>query len=302
MTAQGYQHPLYARVFKGIATPRALRRCGGWILERKTPSLHYRDAMGCYPLFVCQDWGQLAADIDSLSRNLVSVALVTDPFGAFHQEDLSTAFDGVTHYKDHLVTDLNDYPPELPSGTTGRNLSKALENLKVEVCPKPGKYLDEWVTLYAQLCKRHGIKGIGAFSRQAFELLLTVPGLTMFRASYQDTTVGLHLWMTSGNVAYGHLGATSHLGNDFMASYALYWHAIEVFRNQLDWLDLGAAPGNRDNSESGLLLFKRRWATGTRPVYLCSRIFDQKKYNALTRTIKPHQSNYFPAYRSGEFQ
>lgn len=302
MTTQGYQHPLYAQVFKDIATPKQLHRCGGWILERDTPSLNYKDAMGCYPLFACRDWSQLCRDIDSLSHDLVSIVLVTDPFGSFHQEDLLNAFDHVKHFKEHLVTDLKKYPKELPGGTTRRNVSKALANLKLEVCHQPCLYLDEWTRLYADLCQRHGIEGIRAFTKTSFRSLFEVPGLTMLRASYRNTTVGLHLWITNGNVAYGHLGATSKLGDGFMASYALYWYAINTFRNKFDWLDLGSAPGHKDGVTRGLLDFKQRWATGTRPVYLCSRIFDQEKYTKLMRQAQVCQSGYFPAYRSGEFQ
>jgi hypothetical protein len=293
---------MYAQVFKDFATPRALSRCGGWILERQTPSLHYRDAMGCYPLFACSDWSQLSADIDSLDRELVSITLVTDPFGSFQQEDLLNAFDGVKQFKAHLITDLKEFPKVLPGGTTRRNVSKALANLDLALCPKPNLYIDEWNALYAGLCKQHGIVGIRAFSKKSFESLFKVPGLTMLRASHQNITVGLHLWMTSGNVAYGHLGATSQLGNKFKAAYALYWFAINTFREQFDWLDLGSATGLQDNQVNGLLNFKRRWATGTRPVYLCSRILNQDKYVELSQKTQQQHSNYFPAYRSGEFQ
>ena len=269
-------------------------------MERETPSLNYKDAMGCYPVFTCNDWSQLRTDIDSLRPDLVSIVLVTDPFGSFQQEDLIDSFDDVKQFKEHLVTDLAQYPTELPNGSTKRNLTKALANLEITVCPEPDNYLDEWTDLYAELCVRHEITGIRSFSRTAFKSLFDVPGLTMLRASHQGTTVGLHLWFTCGNVAYGHLGTTNQLGNRFMASYALYWFAIRFFRGQVNWLDLGSAPGDQSPAGSGLLDFKKRWATGSRPVYLCSRILDQNKYNSLVQSNRPPQSTYFPAYRSGE--
>ena len=42
--------------------------CGGSILERPIGALPDRDAMGCYPLFACQDWSRLADDLLLLAR------------------------------------------------------------------------------------------------------------------------------------------------------------------------------------------------------------------------------------------
>ena len=85
-TASGYGHPSYAASFAEFGTPRRLTRSGGWLLERSIPHAEARDAMGCYPLFVCQDWRGLEADLDEID-DLVSVSLVTDPFGD-HDEAL----------------------------------------------------------------------------------------------------------------------------------------------------------------------------------------------------------------------
>ena len=52
----------------------------------------------------------------------------------------------------------------------------------------------------------------------------------MFKAQAEGHIVGLHLWYVQGDVAYGHLGATTTRGYELMASYALYWHAIEQLR------------------------------------------------------------------------
>jgi hypothetical protein len=302
MMTQGYGHRSYAEVFSEFATPRPLVQAGGWILERETPALHHRDAMGCYPLFSCRDWSLLSADIESLRRELVSIALVTDPFGDFRCTGLSEAFDSVVRFKDHYVTDLNEFSEDHLSKQARRNIRKSLAQLQVEVCPEPGHYLDEWTSFYAQLCIDRGIRGIRAFSKESFRRLFEVPGLTMLRASQRDTTVGLHLWMAGDDVAYGHLGATNQLGYDHMASYALYWYAIQHFRQKVNWLDIGAAPGEQDNKDSGLLQFKRRWATGTKPVYLCTRIFDENKYKQIMLAVGAGSSHFFPAYRAGEFE
>jgi len=44
--------------------------------------------MGPYPLFCCSDWSELAADLDELCDSVVSVVLVTDPFGEWTVEQL----------------------------------------------------------------------------------------------------------------------------------------------------------------------------------------------------------------------
>ncbi len=302
MSGKGYRHPSYAAVFSDMATPRELPCSGGWILERSTPFLPFTDAMGCYPLFSCKQWSGLKKDLEALREDLVCISLVTDPFGDTSQEELQECFDKVVFYKDHYVTDLAEFPSTPPSKKTRRNLSKSLQSCDLEVCSEPLLYLDEWLHLYSELIERHEISGLRTFSRPSFEKLFKIPDLVMLRASNEGNTIGLHTWMVSGETAYGHLGATNQLGYELMASYALYWFAIETFRSSMKWLDLGAAPGNLSENESGLMRFKRRWATGTKPVYFCSRIFDENKYNKLMKASTVTNTHYFPGYRAGEFQ
>ena len=86
---------------------RWLPASGGWLLERPIAGSDYRDAMGCYPLFVCRDWGGLAADLEPLRHELVSLALVTDPFGQYDEALLHGCFDVVMPFKPHFVADLS---------------------------------------------------------------------------------------------------------------------------------------------------------------------------------------------------
>jgi hypothetical protein len=48
---------------------------------REIPNAGAWDGMGCHPLFVCRDWAELRADLDGLASFLVSITVVTDPFG-----------------------------------------------------------------------------------------------------------------------------------------------------------------------------------------------------------------------------
>src|SRR5262249_40272003 len=102
---------------------------------------------------------------------------------------------------------------------------------------------------------------------------------------------------------YYHLGAYSDAGYHLRASYALMRAAIDRFADEgLQWLSLGAGAGARGDTTDGLTRFKQGWANGTRPVYLCGRIFDRERYHALVRARGITRSDYFPAYRSGEFR
>jgi len=300
----GYSHPSYAASLAEFGQPRALPRSGGWLLERSITHTPYRDAMGCYPLFACRDWSKLNLDFEEISRELVSVAIVADPFGNHGPAQLRNCFPSlVTPFKDHLVTDLSRSPESFVAAAHRRKARKALERLEVQCCADATLVLNDWIALYANLIKRHGIRGLTAFSADSFKSQLAVPGISVFRVIGCNETVGMTLWYIDGEVAYYHLGAYSELGYKSDASFALFWRALEWFSSQgLKWLDLGAGAGLSGATHSdGLTRFKRGWATGTRTAYFCGRIFDQSKYDEAMRARNITASDYFPAYRKGEF-
>lgn len=299
----GYSHPQYAASWREFGEPYELPLCGGWILVRDIAGFPYQDAMGCYPIFACNEWSQLHKDLETLERELVSLALVTDPFGAYDEAYLHQCFPNVTkQFKEHFVVDL-DLPPEKVVSKHHRYYArKALQNVQVEICHEPYEYLDEWIALYDHLVARHDIEGIQAFSRTAFERQLQIPGIVMFRALTAGTTVGAHLWFVQGDVAHSHLAAFNSSGYDLMASYALYWRAIDYFSDTMRWLNLGAGAGVQANSTDGLSRFKRGWASNTRTAYFCGRIFDERKYIEIAQARGvDEKAGYFPAYRQGEF-
>lgn len=88
----GYRHPAYTNALAEFETLRSLPRSGGWILERAIPNAGARDGMGCYPLFACRDWAELRRDLDDLVSSLVSITVVTDPFGIADQPRLCDCF------------------------------------------------------------------------------------------------------------------------------------------------------------------------------------------------------------------
>lgn len=299
---QGYGHPAYAASLSDLGAPRLLPRSGGWILERSIDGFSDLDAMGCYPLFVCEDWSQLEADLDQV-EGLVCLSLVTDPFGTCDIENLQRGFpDVVMPFKQHFVIDLSRAPETFVDSHHRRNARRAFSKLAVEKCPDPAVALDDWIGLYQTLVERHGVTGLTAFSRESFAKQLAVPGLVAFRAVSEDTTVGMLLWYEQGNRAYYHLGAYSAMGYKLGASFALFDYAINYFaQRECEWLSLGSGAGLGSMEESGLSRFKQGWSTGMRTAYFCGRIFDQEKYDEIVRTLRQMPTKYFPAYRAGEF-
>jgi hypothetical protein len=256
--------------------------------------------MGCYPLFTCQEWGQLHRDLDAISDDdLVSVTLVTDPFGAYDKAYLRRCFPTLVRpFKEHYVVDLGRPRVSKHHRYYAR---RARREVTVEAGADLERFLDEWVALYATLSKRKHFTGIKAFSRETFARQLRIPGLVVLRATADGITIGAHLWYVQGEVAHSHLAAFSQEGYARMASYALYSAAIEHFAGQVRWLALGAGAGARGDPNDGLSRFKRGWSTETRTVYLCGRVFSTERYTEAVRARGIGTTDYFPAYRQGEF-
>jgi hypothetical protein len=144
----GYLHPEYAQSLSEFGIPRALPRCGGWILKRSIPGFPDCDAMGCYPLFACQDWSQLYSDIEVLEGELVSLSIVTDPFGKYNRKYLNQCFENVVPFKEHFIVDLHQQINKCISKHHGRYAQKALQCIHVEKPEKPVDFIDDWVKLY----------------------------------------------------------------------------------------------------------------------------------------------------------
>jgi Acetyltransferase (GNAT) domain len=298
----GYLHSGYAESLGEFGVPLELPRCKGWILERQISGFSYQDAMGCYPLFSCQDWSQLQADLENLGDRLVSLSLVTDPFGEYDEAYLQKCFkDTVIPFKQHFTVDLSKPIDTIVSKSHRSTVRRAMQKVEVEWCPDPTLFLAEWIELFEVLRERHNITGIRAFSRTAFAKHLSLPGMVMFRAVSQGITVGLDLWYVQKDVAYGHLVAISPLGYRLRASYALKWYLLHYFVDKVRWLDLGGVSGANNHATKGLNDFKMGWSTGTQTVYLCGRIFDSKRYGEIVKAKGITATSYFPAYRVGEF-
>ena len=298
----GYNNPKYAESLSEWGTPRELIGCGGWILERSIPKSAYRDAMGCYPLFFCQDWSRLQNDLDDLGDELVSLVLVTDPFGNFDETYLQSCFKDVfVPFKDHYVINLKLPLNEIGGKHHRKHGRRALRKVQVEICQDPSQFVDTWMNLYDHLIKRHQIKGIRAFSRIAFSHQFNIPGTIILQAIYEDQIVGAQVYFSHNEFVYCHLGTSSELGYKVGAIYALDAYSIEFFKDKASWIDLGGGVGVSNNVLDGLSQYKKGWTNETRKTFLCGKILNQQKYSEIIEREKITPSDYFPVYRNGEY-
>ena len=155
----GYLHQKYAKSLAEFGKTHFLPKSQGWILERQITGFPYQDAIGCYPLFTCKDWSKLWEDLEEINNDLVSLAVVTDPFGNYNLEVLNQCFNHkVIDFKKHFVVDLSCPLETFVSSHHRRYARKALQNLQVEKCHNPMEFTSEWIALYNVLIERHNIR------------------------------------------------------------------------------------------------------------------------------------------------
>ena len=299
-TGAGYAHPEYAQALTEFGRPRLLPESGGWVLERDIPGVDARDAMGCYPLFSCRNWSGLRRDCESLGDDLVSLTVVTDPFGNYSERSLHEIFpDLVNPFKVHFVADLRLSAEDFVSKHHQFYARKALSRVHVEQCSDPTSLLTEWCGLYDYLAKRHRLTGIKAFSERSFAKQLALPGTVAFRGTHEGKTVGAHLWIVDGDVAFSHLTAANESGYELMVAYALHWEALKYFAERVRFVGWGGGAGQATNERNGLVQFKRGWANEKRTSFLCGVVLNPEKYRRICAAGNVHEK-YFPAYRAGE--
>jgi hypothetical protein len=301
----GYLHPGYTAAMSEFGTPVDLPRSGARILRRRIDGSSDHDGLGGYPYLVCRDWKALAADLDDLGNDFVSISAAPDPFGDFTLEDLHRAFPHrVVLFKEHFVADLTQPLDAIVSKKHRKTADRALRMLSVELVPQPLSYLDTWMDLWSQAVERFQIRGVRAFSRQSFGRHFALPGVWMSIARQDGKAVAAHVQMIHGNVVYAHVAAGTSAAHGLGASYALYFKEVEHYQaiSNMHWMDWGGVAGVT-GARGGLSEFKSGWSTGTRPAYFCGRISDPARYTRLVHSsgVDPTLATSFPTYRHGEF-
>lgn len=298
---EGYQHPLYAQSFYEIGEPLFLPRSNGWFIKRQIPGTPYFDAMGPYPMFFCDDWDALIGDLQQLKGDLISISMVIGPFEELPNNEYSDFFDIFKPYKNHYILDTNVPIAQAVSKWSLKDARRALKEVSIDLVTAPDINLDEWVTLYDNLVKRHDIKGIRAFSRESFAKQITIPNTHFFRAWRKGELVGGNLYYIQQNVAYGHLLALTDEGYRLGASHAIKWVAIQNLAKMVKWINFGGSTGNDQGSLTGLDKFKMGWTNDVKRSHFCAKVLDQVKYDELTSNKAVVTPEWFPAYRSGEY-
>ncbi len=298
---RGYASHAYAASLGEFGELIHLPLSDGYLLKRGIPGTDEYDAMGCYPLFFCEDWARLKEDLTNLPADIVSVTLVTDPFGRYSKSDLDECFDVVNPFKHHFIVDLEEARDSIGTKHHRKEARKALKHIRVEACNDPVDCAESWYELYDNLRIRHNIQGIRAFSNEAFLKQLKMPEMVMHQAFYGDELVGAQLYLVQNDTVHCHLGAVTDVGYKRGAFYALDSYSYEYFGGTVRWLDLGGGVGCSGDGEDGLNLYKKGWSAETRPVYFCGCIMNPERYAALVRERGQEETHYFPAYREGEF-
>jgi hypothetical protein len=299
----GYAAEKYARSLADFGPPWQLSKSGGWLLPRALPTGNGYDAAGCYPLFCCDNWRGLSADLQRLPSEIIAVSLVADPSAEVTELELKQCFpDLCRHYKDHYFVNLKRSWESLVASHHQRNARQAAKNVRVVRLDNPLEFLPNWILLYRQLVERHHIAGQANFSEAAFQQQFQVPGLRAYAAFHEKQIIGMVLWMVSEMTAYYHLAAYSDAGYDLKASFAIFWHCLLGFAEEgIATAALGGGAGTFAASQ-GLSRFKQGWANEIRPAYLCGRILDRARYAELTAQVGQQASVFFPAYRTPALQ
>lgn len=298
---KGYASQAYAESLSEFGELLHLPRCGGYLLKRRIPGTSEFDLMGSYPLFFCEDWSLLEDDLAHLPEEMVSVSLVTDPFGKYSTDQLADCFDVVNPFKVHYVVNLEQGLEKIGTSHHRKEARSALKDIQIEVCKDPAGFVSHWSTLYQTLSRRHNIHGVRAFSRAAFQKQLSMSEIVVHEAFYRGEIVGAQLFFKQGDVVHCHLGAVNDKGYQTGAFYALDYFSFEYFSGTARTLDLGGGAGLSGSRLDGLSLYKKGWSSDTRPVFFCGRIINPTGYAALAPLQGQENTKYFPAYRLGEF-
>lgn len=301
---KGYHNELYSQSLKEFGKPFYLPRSGSWTIKRRIDNTSKYDLMGCYPLFFSKKWENILRDLENIDQeDIVTIFLVTDPFGNYDEEILKKSFpDVMFHFKDHYYADLKE---DLDSTICKHHMKKArrcLNRMEIVKCEKPIDILNDWWELYQYLIEKYKIKGIRAFSYDSFKKQFCIPGITLFKAIYKDRLIGIQIWFDHDEVAYSHLSAYNKEGYRLSASYGLRYYSMDYFKNKgTSYLSMGAGSGIGVKKD-GLTYFKKGWSSGTRKVFFCGRIMNKEIYNELSNNKKIKGNSYFPIYRKGEFE
>jgi len=298
---EGYLHPLYSKSFSDIGTPLYLPKSKGWLIKREIPGTEYYDAMGPYPLFICENWEYLIEDISSLENDLVAVSFVIGPLQLFSKNIFQEYFEVLYEYRNHYILDTTLPFEKVISPGRRKTAQRALNKVEADYQIAPNICLDDWCHLYDNIISKYKVSGIRAFSKESFRKQIAIPKTHFFYVMYQSELVGGALFFLQNDTSYYHLSALTEKGYDLQAGYAVVWSAIKVLSNKIRWIELQGGINLNNGVIDGLSKFKMGWASFEKKSYFCGKVLDSHKYSNIMKIQNIPTTNWFPAYRIGEF-
>ena len=276
----------------------AVPEWGSAIVSRPI-ELDLSDVTGSYPMTVLAPDADLAGGLARLREaGFVSAVIVLDDYHRPPIAELEGAFDLVRPFKTHYVVD-RSVGDAMPSRHHRYEIKKALAAVKVEAFDLRD-HLEQWLRLYENLTKRHGLSGTHDFPPSHHELLSVIPGVTAVGAFLDGELLAAHIWVEDNARVHSHLAASSERGYALSAAYAVNDASIRFF-SDARIINFGGGAGYEDDSSNGLARFKMGFTNATSRSYVCGKILDAGKYAQLSAN-RDEATTFFPAYRAPSFK
>lgn len=254
------------------------------------------DIIGCYPLSILNRDSDIAGGLARLrNEGFVSVTLILDDFHRPPINALESTFDFIRPFKNHFIHrgPLANYKP-------GKDHRYKINRAGRSVVARPialAEHIDSWIALYDGLTDRHNLSGMHVFPRRGYEMLAQLPGVHTIGGFVGDEMVSCHIWVMHEGKVHSHLTASSALGYENRAAYAVSDASVKYFA-EAELINFGGGAGLGNDPGDGLMQFKRGFSNDQAQSYLCGAVLDRAAYRALSGREDVVASEYFPAYRN----
>src|ERR1700722_15616732 len=184
----------YARSLSHWGEPLVVPEWGCHVMLRDLPG--GADASGTYPIAAMASDADVPGGLERLRRlGLVSVTLVLDEFHRPPLLELKKHFSVAVPYKTHYI---HRYSRPFAYGRHHRyEVNRALRTVSVRQFELANHY-PEWLALYGNLIRRHGLAGVHEFPLGHYEALHRMAGTTAIGAWLGDSMVSAHIWVSDG--------------------------------------------------------------------------------------------------------
>lgn len=270
---------------------------GGHVMLREMPDGTGVDAASAYPMGGFAPVSDLTEGLGQLqARGAVSLSLVADPLNTPDPGALASRADTHRRLKTHYVID-REVGPFAPSKHHRAEIRRARRRVTVERV-RLSEAMADWRGLYGNLVDRRGIGESARLDDRHFTALAADSQALVLAARQAERIVAMSIWLSDGEVAHNHLGASGDAGYRSGAGYALYAAAIEAL-SDCRIIDLGGMPGLTDDNSHGLARFKRGFANDERATWFSGFVLDRDRYGAAVRASGAASGGFFfPAYRA----